>query len=53
MTIKIFQDKIEEHNQKLKKNQEDYNNFKKKFKKIKKIKLKKRTISKKFVKINN
>ena len=36
MMINIFQDKIQEYNQRLKKDQEDDNNFKKELKKLRK-----------------
>ena len=42
MMIKISQNKIQEHNQILKKDTEGDNNCKKKFKKIKNIKFKKK-----------
>ena len=46
MIIKFSQNKIQEHNQRLKNYQEDDNNLKKEFKKFKKLKFKKKTISK-------
>ena len=53
MISKIFQNKIQEHNQRFEKDQEVDKNFKKEFKKFKKIKFKKRKISKESVKISN
>jgi len=53
MMIKNFQDKIQEYNYRINKDEEDDNNFKKNSKKIRKKKFKNRTITKKSVKINN
>jgi len=53
MMSKILQKPFQEHNSTFEKDQEVDKNFKKEFKKFKKIKLKKRKLSKESVKITN
>jgi len=53
MMIKILQNKIQERYKRFKNDQEIDNNFKREFKTFKKIKFKKRTISKESIEISN